>query len=169
MRAVIERLTTSQTSRVRKAYREAFGEPDRARAVNAFYAEFIDLYGVSVDTLVQIINEDHRRHEAEYRALQEVREASRKEKLRDEKTFCRVCAKNLRVSVGGLPHHTDERGNSCKGVGLRGVSEQAARDKNRPKKRKKKRVISRGDSDFWYSGNSVRTVGGGLPGQGRRR
>lgn len=71
---MIERRTAAQKSRVRKAYREAFTATDRLRAVNDVYAKFVELYGVSRETLRQIVVEDHKRHEVEYRALQAVRD-----------------------------------------------------------------------------------------------
>ena len=144
------------------------------------YAKYLDLYGVSLNTLLAVVEEDQRRHDAEYRALQAIREShaegSRRERnkknARDKRTFCRICAANLRVSVGPLPAHTDHKGNPCKGAGLRGVSVEAARASTNPKKKQKQKKKKRpivGDSDFWYSGSSVRTVGGGLPGLGKRR
>lgn len=89
-----------------------------------------------------------------------------------QETFCRICAVNLGVSVGPLPAHTDHKGNHCKDAGLRGVSAEAARAWTNPKKKQKQKKKNRpivGDSDFWYSGSSVRTVGGGLAGLGKRR
>lgn len=80
---VIERLTSAQKNRLRRAFREAFGELDQARAINAMYAKYLDLYGVSLNTLQAIIEEDQRGHEAEYRALQAIRESRAEGSRRD--------------------------------------------------------------------------------------
>jgi hypothetical protein len=165
---MIERLTVAQKGRMRKAHRAAFAEPDQVRALNEFFSKFMDLYGVSTDTLRDVIEADKQRHPAEYRALQAIHDSQkrvrpRKQKSREHKTFCPVCAKNLEVSSGPLPPHENRNGDKCRGAGKWGVSQLAARNR----KKQKKRVVVR-DNDRYYS-TSVRTVGGGLPTLGRRR
>lgn len=172
---MIERLTNAQKSRVRKAYREAYAEVHHVRAINDLYTKFIDLYGVSIQTLQQICTEDRARHRVEYRALQAIRDglqqANTPKTSRDHKTFCPVCTTDVKVSTGPLPVHKSPTGRACDGKGMWGVSKEAALIRSKRGGRKKKAKTGKNvDSDrHLYYGTSVRTVGGGLPGLGRRR
>jgi hypothetical protein len=118
---MVERLTSAQRSRVRKAYREAFPANDAGAAINGVFAKFVDPYGVSTTTLRQVVEEDQQRHPAEYTALQVLRQGQgnrRKRKSREGETFCRVCAQDLKISVGPLPTHTNSVGRQCKALAV---------------------------------------------------
>jgi len=157
---------------VRRAYRDAYSDCDHVRAMNAMYARFMDLYGVSLDTLLQIVEEDQRRHRAEYtglqairiQALNERREARRKTKGEEPEvspgqyygrsTYCPVCLREL--GAERMPRHDDTRWHVCNGSGRFGVTQYTAEQLRRTKGRQE-----------YERSPSIRTVSGGLPGLGK--
>jgi hypothetical protein len=77
---VIERLTSDQKAKFRKAYRDAYAASDSYAVLDALYTKYQDLYGVSRETLVEIVTDDHRRNREHYLALHAVRALEKKER-----------------------------------------------------------------------------------------
>lgn len=173
-------LTDAQTAELLSAYREKYGDLISKNAERRFFKTHAAASGIPVDVLKKVVAEDKQRNPKDYRALkafatqqrkeqrQEAEEASRCAKALKGKppgmsvadyightTRCPVCGKDF--GADRIPRHGPEP-HGCRqgrfGVSLYSVH-QLRRDAKRP-------------STNGPHSSSVRTVGGGLPGLGRR-
>ena len=179
-------LTSEEASTVVAAYREALADRDRFAAISRLYAKFAAMYGVSHDTLKELVALDERCHAAEYRALREVyaqeqpvRRGNKKVKQESAKlkppdyygraTYCPVCHRDFDANF--MPRHGPDP-HGCKGSGKFGVTRYTIdvqkREEEWARRQRKKGKRSKGAKGGVLHSVSVRTVSGGLPGLGRR-
>jgi hypothetical protein len=167
---VIEQLNADQELEVRAAYRETYSVENHGAAVEALYVSFTEKFGVSRETLRQIVTLDLAENKKQYSKLRRElaqRHAGQASARKARKAgaqgsgdpllspaCCPVCLKEFSNAV--IPRHENSAGSFCKGSWKRGVP--APKPERKPKKTY---------YDDRTESISVRTVSGGLPSSGR--
>ena len=186
-------MTNQQKSRFRRAYRDTFAAENHGDAIKAMYAQFTQLYGVSVDALQALVAAEWKKDPRQYHQLQSRLAARRAAAQGLEKRLRTAPTKARPASKPKKPReHQPEKPNPKKSKEQRPPSRKLPC----PVCRKSVSVADNGclrghhGSDIWCRGSgrkvavpakssvsgperrissSVRTVSGGSPGLGRRR
>jgi hypothetical protein len=146
---MIDRLTASQKSRFRRAYRDAYAASDNYATLDALYTKHEALYDVSRDTLLAIVTEDHRRNRTQYIALHVARDLKKKQRRQAHQEQERRAREERKAEKK-----------------RKAQVEQERVQKQKLKRSGRKKGSSASSSE---RGSSVWTVSGGLPGLGKRR